>query len=78
MFWGLTGSLGMGAGEASIELSVSSLVSFALGFEKDLKKSDFSCFSAIGLLIELFSARLLFAGEADLPDMPLDDGRSEC
>lgn len=57
---------------------MSSLVSFALGLEKDWKMSDCSRFGAAGLLVGFFSVGLLSACGVDPIDWPLDEGRSGC
>jgi len=56
---------------------VSSLLSLALGFEKDLKMSDFSRFRGSGLLDGFLSIVLVSAWEVDVLGLPLDEGRSE-
>ena len=45
----LTDCAAEGAGESPTELAVSSRLSFALGFEKDLKRSDCSLLRPVGL-----------------------------
>ena len=54
----LTECLSVGAGDAPLELPVSSLASLALDFEKDLNISDLSLFRVAGLLVGFFSAGL--------------------
>ena len=48
----------LGAGDAPVEISVSSCLIFGLGLEKDLKMSDCSLFAADGLQAGFFSASL--------------------
>lgn len=75
----------LGAGDAPVELAVSSCFNFALGLEKDLKMSDCSLFAAIGWLAGFFSTSLdrsaliseaTAAWGVDLIDLLLDVGRS--
>lgn len=57
----LTAGTLVGAGDAPAELPVYSLLTLALGFEKDLKMSDFSRLRGFDLLIDFFSLDLLSA-----------------
>lgn len=75
----------LGAGDAPVELAVSSYLNFALGLEKDLKMSDCSLFAATGWLAGFFGTSLgrsaLISGataawDVDLIDLLLDVGRS--
>lgn len=55
----LTGSTVVGAFDPSTELLVSSLLSLAFGFAKDLKILDFSRFKGTGLLVGFLSGALV-------------------
>ncbi len=56
---------------------MSSLLTLALGFEKDLKMSDVSRLRAFGLLVGFWSVDLRSVWEIDVPGFPLDESRSE-
>ena len=54
----LTESAVLGAGDAPVEIPVSSCFIFVLGLENDLNMSDCSLFAAHGLLAGFLSASL--------------------
>ena len=76
----------LGAGDAPVELPVSSCFTFALGLEKDLNMSDCSLLTGAGLLAGLPSTsrgRLAWISRTttpwgvDLVESSLGEGRSE-
>lgn len=54
----LTECAALGAGDAPVELLVSSFFNFALGLEKDLNMSDCSRFATDGLIAGFFPTSL--------------------
>lgn len=72
----------LGAGDAPVEISVSSCFNFGLGLEKDLKMSDCSLFAADGFFSASLNLSVLISGtnaawDVDLVKLSLDGGRSD-
>lgn len=79
----LTDGAMLAAGDAAVELPVSSCLNFVLGLENDLNMSDCSLFAADGLLAGFFSTSLgrsAFFAEVSASwdvDLSLDEDRSD-